>query len=64
MSSNLDMSGNPYMKIPKESECQAMAESFKNKWNLPNCVGAIDGKHIAFQAPPNSGTSTTKEHFL
>ena len=47
---------NHYMKVPPESEWQAMAEIFRNKWNFPNCVRAIDGKHIAFQAPPNSGS--------
>ena len=30
---------------------------FQTKWNFPLCIGAIDGKHIVMQCPPNSGSS-------
>ncbi|KAL6416945.1 hypothetical protein ACFW04_014772 [Cataglyphis niger] len=44
-----------YMKHLTEEEWTRISNNFLELWNLPNCVGAIDGKHIMIQAPPNSG---------
>ena len=29
---------------------------FETMWDFPNCVGAIDGKHLVMQAPSRSGS--------
>nr|CAI5861402.1 unnamed protein product [Callosobruchus analis] len=45
------------IKLPETAnEWRKIAEEFKNRWNFPNCLGAIDGKHIVIQSPLHSGT--------
>jgi hypothetical protein len=34
-----------------------IAESFQEKWDFPNCVGAIDGKHVLIRCPTGSGST-------
>ncbi len=47
-----------FLKAPStQKEWKEMAQKFETKWNFPNCVGAIDGKHVVMQAPPRSGST-------
>lgn len=50
---------------PSESEWNNIAEGFWHRWNIPNCVGAIDGKHVNIQCPKFSGSQffNYKKHF-
>ena len=46
-----------FLKVPSnEDEWRSIAYEFEQKWNFPNCVGAIDGKHVVMQAPASSGS--------
>ena len=45
-----------HMPVPSEVEWESIAEDFFMRWNFPNCIGAIDGKHIMIQCPVNSGS--------
>ena len=46
-----------YTKIPSTSEdWLKICETFQSRWNFPNCLGAIDGKHIQIRPPPGTGS--------
>ena len=46
-----------YMKCPTTyTEWKKIAVRFEKNWQFPNCVGAIDGKHIVMQAPNRAGS--------
>ncbi|XP_075737720.1 uncharacterized protein LOC119172682 [Rhipicephalus microplus] len=45
-----------YMKTPTEEEWLEIAAGFCNRWQFPNCIGAVDGKHIQIKCPRNGGS--------
>lgn len=46
-----------YLKCPStEEEWLTIARQFEERWNLPNCIGAGDGKHIRVRCPSNTGS--------
>lgn len=46
-----------YMPKPSRELWLKAAERYWELWNLPNCCGSIDGKHIRIKAPPKSGSA-------
>lgn len=49
--------GPHFLQVPSSfEEWLVIANTFQQKWQYPNCIGAIDGKHIVMQPPPNAGS--------
>ncbi|XP_047525133.1 protein ALP1-like [Pieris napi] len=46
-----------YMALPDVQHWKDIAARFDRLWNLPNCLGACDGKHIRIEKLPDSGSS-------
>ncbi|CAN2391161.1 hypothetical protein PRIEUP_LOCUS1200, partial [Pristimantis euphronides] len=45
-----------YFKFPKNpQEWNKVADEFERLWQLPNCGGVLDGKHVRIARPANSG---------
>ena len=53
------------MLIPDLDKWKKVEEGFRMRWRFPNCLGALDSKHIMIKAPPNSGGTfyNYKKHF-
>jgi len=45
-----------YMSPPNQEQWQKIEEGFRTRWNFPNCVGSIDGKHVVINKPYHSGS--------
>lgn len=41
---------------PTKEDLSRISNEFYKRWNIPNCVGALDGKHVVIQCPRYSGS--------
>lgn len=49
--------GPVYLRNPNSAEeWKKIANEFKELWNMPHVIGAMDGKHIGIEAPHKSGS--------
>ncbi|CAH2011591.1 unnamed protein product [Acanthoscelides obtectus] len=45
-----------HMPEPSEDSFKNIAQCFWDRWQFPNCIGCIDGKHIRIKKPKQSGS--------
>ncbi|KAB0804151.1 hypothetical protein PPYR_01121 [Photinus pyralis] len=45
-----------YLKPMNKEKWISIINDFYNIWQLPNCMGSIDGKHVRIHAPSHSGS--------
>lgn len=45
-----------YIRFPTGEKLDELVSTFKSKWGVPQCIGAIDGCHIPIASPANSRT--------
>ena len=53
----IDVFQKQYLRTPSNAEgWTVISEKFFQRWNFPNLIGAVDGKHIVLDQPNNSGS--------
>ncbi|XP_065561540.1 uncharacterized protein LOC136027974 [Artemia franciscana] len=45
-----------YLQEPQSDTLKSVSETFRAKCFLPNCIGALDGKHVRIQCPYKFGS--------
>ena len=45
-----------YQFPSNEEEWKHIAQDFDTMWDFPNCLGAVDGKHVRIVPPADSGS--------
>ena len=45
-----------YIPTLSSDEKSQKAKEFGQKWNFPNCLEAVDGKHVHIRCPSRSGS--------
>ena len=48
--------GPEVLAAPTRNTWERSEATFRERWNFPNCVAALDGKHVVLQAPANTGS--------
>jgi hypothetical protein len=43
-----------HLSFPSEEKWKSIEEDFRNFWNFPLCIAAMDGKHFACEVEINS----------
>lgn len=51
-----DVMSGTYLPMLSEATWAQCSRGFYDRWDFPNCCGAVDGKHIVIQCPPNAGS--------
>lgn len=41
---------------PTQNQFSLISEEFHKKWNFPNVIGCLDGKHIRIRCPNRTGS--------
>ncbi|XP_068094158.1 uncharacterized protein [Hyperolius riggenbachi] len=52
-----DKLANIYMAFPDKKKWEEVSDKFHSKHQFPNCLGAIDGKHVRVVMPARSGSN-------
>nr|XP_022902634.1 protein ALP1-like [Onthophagus taurus]XP_022911228.1 protein ALP1-like [Onthophagus taurus] len=46
-----------YLPEPTTEIWEQSAKGFREKWQFPNCIGAIDGRHVTIKCPNRTGSN-------